>query len=262
MQLDDAYANSAHIPDGESYYARWEAAADAFRVRHPLSELDVPYGAQKRQTFDVFHPDRLAKGTVVFVHGGYWKAGSPAMFSHVAQGAVDAGYSVAMLGYSLAPDARIGAITQEVAAGLTAIAARTSGPLHLVGHSAGGHLVARMGCADVVDRFGADWIGRVARIMPISPLGDLAPLMQTSMNADLQLDEDEVTTESPVRHDAPKVPVHVWVGGAERPAFLDQAQRLAATWGCDITIDPERHHFDVIEGLEDARSPLLTALFS
>jgi len=257
MRLDDDYANAAHIPDGSSYYGWWDAAAARFRDVHSKAEFAVSYGASSRQVFDLFHPLGPSKGTVIFVHGGYWMAGSAGMFSHLAAGSVRSGYSCAVLGYSLTPDVRIAQITREIATGVAAIAARTAGPIYLVGHSAGGHLVARMGCADVV----ADWGARVARIMPISPLGDLGPLLETSMNATLRLDAVEVEAESPVRHSAPEIPVHVWVGAREIPVFLAQAKRLQQAWGCDLTIEPERHHFDVIDGLAVPQSAILQTLF-
>jgi len=183
-------------------------------------------------------------------------AGSPRDFSHLGAGSLEAGLSFAMVAHTLAPMARISDITAEVTTAIGAIAARTKGPLHLVGHSAGGHLVARM------NGVGAD-ASRVARVMPISPLSDLEPLMQTSMNATLGIDAQEAVAESPVS--APKGcarPATVWVGAAERPAFLDQASWLADHWGCAQVIEPARHHFDVIEGLEDAESAMMTALLS
>ena len=82
------------------------------------------------------------------------------------------------------------------------------------------------------------------------------------MNDGLRLDGGEAEAESPVLHAAPDVPVTVWVGAEERPVFLDQARWLAEAWGCGHRIDPGRHHFDVIEGLEDAESPLVEALLS
>ncbi|WP_296420848.1 alpha/beta hydrolase [Pseudooctadecabacter sp.] len=257
-RLDDAYANSAHIPDGERFYGRWEAAAARFRRSHALGETDVAYGALPRQTYDIFFPDRLSLGTVVFLHGGYWMAGSPSMFSHLAAGICAAGYACAMPGYTLSPEASISQIVQEAALSVAAIAARTTGPIFLAGHSAGGHLAARLGCADMEQ----DWSTRVARIMPISPLGDLSPLMETSMNDTLRLTAQEAQAQSPVGHPAPRAPVHIWVGDAERPVFLEQARGLQAAWDCDLTVEARRHHFDVIEGLEQARSPMLDALFS
>jgi len=248
MTPDQAYANSAFIPDGESFYAMWEAKAAAFRT------------AQSRTRFseqgEIYAPKGPLRGTVVFVHGGYWSAGSPSMFSHLAAGALAAGYAFALPSYTLAPDARIRDITQQIAGRIGEVARAMDGPLYLAGHSAGGHLVARMACADMK----ADWSPRVCRIMAISPLSDLAPLMETSMNATLGIDAQEARAESPIHHAPQDIPVTAWVGGGERPAFLDQAKWLHDAWGCDLTVEGEKHHFDVIEGLEDPTSAMMRAL--
>ena len=256
IDLSDAYANSAHIPNGDSYYADWAARAGAFRAQHKSSELAVPYGPDPRQTYDLFHPATGAKGTVIFVHGGYWMAASPADFSHLAAGAVAAGYACAMPSYRLAPTVRIGDITQDIAAAIMAIAKRTVGPISFVGHSAGGHLVGRMVCLDRA----ADWHTRVHHVVAISPLSDLAPLMQTQMNETLGIDLINAQRESLLSYPRHDIPVTAWVGALERPAFLDQSRWLSDHWQCDLVIDPDRHHFDVIDGLEDPRSPLMARL--
>lgn len=256
MTQDEAYANSAYIPDGESYYARWTDQAAVFRGVHADAELGVSYGDCTRQSYDIFHPSGSAKGTVIFVHGGYWLASGPRDFSHLAAGAVAGGYACAMPSYRLAPDARIADITRNIAAAIGAIARRTTGPIYLAGHSAGGHLVARMACVDMA----ADWSLRVARVMAISPISDLAPLMETSMNATLGIDAAEALAESPVNLTPQHVAVTAWVGGAERPAFLDQAQWLRIAWDCNLTIEADLHHFDVIEGLEAPHSAMMRAL--
>jgi hypothetical protein len=81
------------------------------------------------------------------------------------------------------------------------------------------------------------------------------------MNDDFRLDRAEAIAESPaLLTRRTGVPVHVWVGGAERPAFLDQARRLGNAWACPVTVDAGRHHFDVIEGLEAPDSALMSAL--
>jgi hypothetical protein len=102
--------------------------------------------------------------------------------------------------------------------------------------------------------------GRLARVVPISPLSSLAPLMRTGMNATLRLDAEEAAAESPMLRPRPSVPVTVWVGEAERPAFRDQALWLSQAWGAPLVVDPGRHHFDVIAGLEEPDSPLTQAV--
>jgi arylformamidase len=53
---------------------------------------------------------------------------------------------------------------------------------------------------------------------------------------------------------------HVWVGAQERPAFLWQARLLSEEWACPWTPEPGRHHFDVIDRLSRADSPLMAAI--
>lgn len=255
MDADTAYANAQFIPDGDSYPARWAEAAARFRET-AICELDLPYGEGPREVLDLFHPSRLARGVVVFVHGGYWMKFDKSLWSHLAAGALDQGWAVAMPSYDLCPDIRISGITRQIAAAVEHAAGRVPGPVRLAGHSAGGHLVARMACRDVRLRCA----GRIERVVPISPLGDLAPLRETSMNATLGIDAEEAAAESPRLRDRRPGDVRVWVGGEERPVFLEQAEGLAMAWDVPLTVEPGRHHFDVIEGLEEARSALCEAV--
>ena len=253
---DRDYMNGAFIPGAADYAERW--ARDAAAMRAELgarAELDIAYGPGPRERLDLFLPEGTPRGVVVFVHGGYWHLFDKSCWSHLAAGPLARGFAVAMPGYTLAPDARIAEITAGIARACGVIAGRLAGPMVVTGHSAGGHLAARMGCADLTLP--------VARVVPISPLTELGPLMATEMNAVLKIDEAEAAAESPARiplRDG--VSAHVWVGADERPAFLWQARVLAEEWHCPWTTDPGRHHFDVIEGLSDPASPLCAALTS
>ncbi|AWB47516.1 alpha/beta hydrolase [Gemmobacter aquarius] len=251
--LDDDYANGAYIKGGDAYLARWQRQAGAFRqVMVPRARLGLAYGPGERQALDLFLPDSTPKGLMVFVHGGYWIEGHRELWSHLAAGAVTRGWACALPSYTLAPEARIHDMTTEIAAATTHAASLVAGPVVVTGHSAGGHLAARMGCSDIA----AD----VARVVPIAPLADLAPLMQTAMNDKLRLDAAECAAESPARLTLrPDTTAHVWVGAQERPAFLWHARLLSERWNCPWTPEPTRHHFDVIDGLTDPASPLMEA---
>jgi hypothetical protein len=81
------------------------------------------------------------------------------------------------------------------------------------------------------------------------------------MNNDLRMDLPEARAESPALHARRQdVSAHVWVGGAERPSFLDQARRLGNAWTCPVTVEPDLHHFNVIDGLERADSLLMQTI--
>ena len=253
---DRDYANGAFIPGADSVVARWQADAAAFRARlGARARLDLAYGPDPRQRLDLFLPETAPQGTLVFIHGGYWLAFTPADFSHLAAGALARGWAVALPGYTLAPEARIGAMTQDIARAIRHLAALSPGPIHVTGHSAGGHLAARMGCADLDLP--------VARVVPISPLAELGPLIATRMNESLRIDTDEAASESPARLALrPGTSAHLWVGAQERPAFLWQARTLSEEWSCPWTTAPGRHHFDVIDALADPGSDLVSTILA
>lgn len=257
---DTAYANAPFIPGAETFPPRWKADAESFRTSlGPRARLKLPYGRGARQKFDLFLPEEPPLGLMMFVHGGFWRAFGREDWSHFAAGGVDRGWAVAVPSYTLAPQARIRDITAEMVQALAAGAEAVPGvDIALTGHSAGGHQCARLVCEGVLDGALA---ARVVRAVPISPLSDLRPLMATRMNEDFRLDMAEAEAESPSLYLPRKgTGVHVWVGAAERPAFIDQARWLSAAWNCPLTIDPGRHHFDVIDGLCDGESPLMRTI--
>jgi len=263
MKNDTAYANREFIPDAESYPDRWADEARAWREVEAAvgrARLNTPYGAHDRERFDLFHPAGRPEGLVVFVHGGYWRLFDRSFWSHFSAGATARGWAVAMPSYPLAPEVGIDQITRSIAAAIDHAAGYVAGPIALAGHSAGGHLVARMACADAgLSRETRD---RLSSIVPISPVSDLRPLIETSMNVDFKLDDAKAVAESPaLQAKAVDLPVSIWVGGDERPAFLDQARWLAEAWTrSDLTIVEGRHHFDVIDALRDPDSGMLNAL--
>ncbi len=266
VDWDDAYANAPHVPGGEDYPARWEEKAAAFRTLMETEgriEADISYGAADREKFDLFRPKGTAQGLAVFIHGGYWYAFDKSIWSHLAAGPLARGWAVAIPSYTLAPNARISTITRQVGHAIEAAAKLADGPLTLSGHSAGGHLATRMICRDtpLPDTVAA----RIRRVVSISGVHDLRPLMMTTLNELLYLDEAEAVAESPaLNRPVTGANLMCWVGGDERPEFVRQNDLLANVWtglGANASAShaPGRHHFNVIEDLEDADS-MLSAL--
>ncbi|MCA3597676.1 MAG: alpha/beta fold hydrolase [Methylobacterium sp.] len=259
----DAYNNMGHIPGGPDYPPRWMAEAAAFReamLAGGRAELDIPYGEKPRNRFDLFRPESAAKGLLVFVHGGWWIAFDKSVWSHLAQGAVAAGWAVALPSYTLAPEARIGEITREIAQAITVAAPRIGGPILLAGHSAGGHLVTRMVCRDAP--LSEAVLARIRRVTSISGLHDLRPLMKIAANEKLRIDAAEAQAESPaLLEPLPDARVACAVGAEERPEFLRQNDLLANIWfGLEARTSslhiPGCHHFNVVDGMKDRDSRL------
>lgn len=256
MDWNAAYDNAGFIPGAGDYVARWSAEAAAFRSASTDARLGMAYGPHARQATDLFLPEAPPKGLVVFVHGGYWRRFDRTDWSHFATGALARGWAVAMPGYPLCPEVTIPQITASVRAGIETVANEIAGPIILTGHSAGGHLVARMPGAGLAKPV----LDRVARIVPISPVSDLRPLLKTDMAETLRLDPATAEAASPCLAPRPAAEVSVWVGAEERPVFLDQARWLAEAWERPLRIAPGRHHFDVIDDLLGADTPLMHSL--
>ena len=265
---DDAYANAPHIPGADGYLERWPARAAAFRAR--LADAGRPvgtlaHGPRPRERTDVFRPPAgaPARGVAVIVHGGYWMRFEPRTFSHLAAGALGRGWLVALPGYPLCPDASIGDIEASTCRAIELAASLAPGPVRLAGHSAGGHLVTRAACADA--SLDSAVAARVERVLSISGVHDLVPLLATSMNRMLGLDPDGARARSPARSTPrPGTRAIAWVGADERPEFVRQNALLGHAWrarGAEVAVrvEPGRHHFDVIEDLERDDSAMLEA---
>jgi acetyl esterase/lipase len=200
----------------------------------------------------------------VFVHGGYWLRFDKSYFTHLAQGAVAHGFAVAIPSYTLCPQASIPQITSEIAMAIIQAASMVEGPLHLAGHSAGGHLVARM--ATTTTPLNRSLQQRLRKIVPISAVTDLRPLLNLEMNKDFRLDLEQARLESPVLQEPlAGTDITTWVGAEELPEFVRQSQALANLWsGFDVRIDqveePDRHHMNILDGLEQADHPLTRKL--
>ncbi|TAN17335.1 MAG: alpha/beta hydrolase [Rhizobiaceae bacterium] len=264
---DNAYANSANIAGSDRWPALWIDAANAFRDARSAAgkaRLDLPYGDRFRNRFDLFLPDAAPKGLVVFIHGGYWKAFDKSEWSHLAAGPLDNGYAVAMPTYTLCPDIRIAGIVREVGAAIEAAACMVDGPMMLTGHSAGGHLASRMICAEAP--LSAATQARIRNVVSISGVHDLRPMMKTKMNEILGLDEAEAIGESPaLLRPMENARITCWAGGGERHEFLRQNALLANIWtGLGATtacvVEPDRHHYSIVDGLADADHPLTRTL--
>lgn len=260
---DDAYTNGAYIEGGSLYPARWAQAAAAFReclLAEGRAKLDIAYGPDDRNRFDLFLPEGEPRGLAVFVHGGYWLAFDKSSWSHLAAGALAHGFAVAMPSYILAPQASIADITRQIGAAIAAAAAHVGGPITLAGHSAGGHLVSRMACTDAP--LPEAVTARLSHIVSISGLHDLRPLLHTKMNEALKLDAAMAMTESAALL-TPRgaAVVSCIVGADERPEFRRQNDLLVNIWtGMGVRIAGKqiasRHHFNVIEDLADPESEL------
>ena len=266
---DDAYANGANVPNGSRWPDAWVEPAQ--RMRDELesagrAKLGLSYGPGDRNRFDLFLPEGVPKGLVVFIHGGYWKSMERSYWSHLAQGSLAHGHAFTVPSYTLCPDIRIAGIVEEIGAAIIAAADLVPGDIRLTGHSAGGHLCARMICEhsplpQAVKQ-------RVVHSVPIAGVHDLRPIMRTAMNDVLHIDDEEAKAESPaLLMPMAGARVTAWVGAAERSEFVRQSALLANIWtglGARTAFyaEPDTHHFTAIDGLADPDHALTRTLLA
>ncbi|AOR66701.1 esterase [Burkholderia stabilis] len=257
--LDAAYLNTKAVPDFPALLAscqsRSAALYDAIAGRRELR-----YGALPAQRYDWLPCGQPGAPLFVFIHGGYWQHCAKEDFAYAASGPLARGYDVVLAEYTLAPTASMTDIVAEIGALLDHLAADRDGlgiagrPIHLSGHSAGGHLTAMYRAHPAV-----------AAALSISPLVDLEPISLCCLNDKLQLTAQEIEACSPLRHIGPGAPTVVAVGDAELPELIRQAHDYAAA--CDAAGEriahvqlPGMKHFAVLDDLANPDGKMLAAL--
>ncbi len=224
VALDAAYNNSAAVADSARLLADFQARSASLRAAQSRY-LDLRYGPAERNRIDYFAAD--ARGPVlVFIHGGYWQMRAKETFNFLASGPLAHGIHVAFVGYTLAPDIRLGGIVAEVRAAIAWLAERVAGfggdpaRICVAGWSAGGHLTA-MTLNEPAVKGG----------LAISGIYDLEPVRLCYINDKLRLEADEALRLSPLRH-VPQcsVPLILACGGDELPELQRQSGEYAAAW--------------------------------
>ncbi|MFD2262438.1 alpha/beta hydrolase [Lacibacterium aquatile] len=252
---DRQYNNRLIVPDFADYFAAWKTRTAEARAAY--MPLHIPYGDHARQAVDLFRAP-APRGTLFFIHGGYWRAFSREDFAWIAPPFLAAGISVALPSYRLCPEVGISDIAADIEQALTTTWSRLGQHerrrLVVSGHSAGGHLTAHC----LATKFEGKDAPYITSGLSISGLFDLAPLMRTSMNDDLKLDPISADTLSPLHR--PRVsaaPLLSVYGGSEPPEWHHQSDRLASQWP-DVTSAalPFRNHFTALDALADPEHSL------
>ncbi len=143
-------------------------------------------------------------------------------FACLAEGLAAHGWSVALPGYTLAPDAGLAAIAAEMRVALDWLAANgpshgVAGPMVLSGWSAGGHLTALL-----LDH------PAVTAGLAVSGIYEIGPLRDTYLNDKLRLTDDEIETLSPLRLPVVRKPLAIAYGSNEVPALVNDSRLLHA----------------------------------
>jgi arylformamidase len=271
LMLSDAQREQRYSPssaiggDYQPFIASYAALSQAARSRVPML-ANRRYGVAPRALLDFFpaakqHNNTQLPGLLVFIHGGYWQELSKDESAFLAPAWHEAGFAHAVLGYTLAPQARVGEIVAQCIEAIAFLRSQAvalgfdANNIVVAGSSAGAYLAAACAAQPSLNLRG---------IVPISGIFDLRPLVGTSINSALGLDLDQAQVLSELISGSPLVPGVISWGEIETEAFKQQSRQLAVQLSskgqnCKAFEIPARNHFDVVHELGDPASALFQA---
>lgn len=256
-QLDLGFNNTTHVPETPSIVAEWDRLSAEMRARHPQS-LDLRYGPRERNRIDFLKANNGGP-TLVFIHGGYWQTRAKETFAFCARGPMAHGINVALIGYTLAPDATLDQIVDEVRTGIDTLVnelpalGSSADNMVVSGWSAGGHLSSMT-------------LGHphIKAGLLISGIYDLEPIRHSYLNAKLGLDEAMSRRNSPVLQPGGiDKPVIIVAGSGELPLLRKQSADFAAhraIHGLPVVYEeiPGANHFTMMDELASPSGRLTT----
>jgi arylformamidase len=251
--------NGVAVSGSADMVAGWERRSTEMRARHS-DHLDLRYGPRERNRID-FLKAREKGPTLLFIHGGYWQGRAKEAFTIFADGPMAHGINVALIGYTLAPDATLDQIVGEIHAGIDYLAGQLpalggdAGRIVVSGWSAGGHLTSM-----------ALSHPRVGAGVAISGIYDLEPVRHSYLNVKLGLDEAMSRRNSPVMRTAgPMKPLSLVVGASELPLLRRQTADFAchrAKFGLPVTYEeiPGANHFTIMNEMVSPTGRITTLI--
>jgi arylformamidase len=259
QDLDLGLNNSVAVAGSGDMANGWEQRSAELRTRHP-GHVELRYGPRERNRIDFLKAADKAP-TLLFIHGGYWQMRSKEVFTIFAEGPMAHGINVALIGYTLAPEATLEEIIAEIHAGidyltgeLPALGAAADG-IVVSGWSAGGHLTAM-----------ALSHPKVKAGMAISGIYDLEPIRHSYLNVKLGLDEAMSRRNSPMAQaGGPTKPLALVVGAAELPLLRKQTADFAghrARYGLPVSYEevPGANHFTILPEMQSPKGRITTLI--
>ncbi|WP_305989056.1 alpha/beta hydrolase [Roseibium sp. MMSF_3544] len=237
-----------------AFWSDWRDKA-SLEVGRNVPFERVPYGDHDRQWVEIADCGGSGGQLVpVFLHGGYWRALTAEGHRCCMTGLSAFGPKCGNVEYRLMPDFRLADLVSDATAAVTALAGifPESSKLLLVGHSAGAHLA-------VSAALNPGLAGRIAGVVAMSGVYDLAPVARSFLQDEIGLTEEEISTHSLIGKQ-PGTPLICVVGGRETDEFQSQSRKMAESVGAAHLRVRGAHHMNILSDLNSAKSPLIEAL--
>jgi hydroxypyruvate isomerase len=270
--LDKEYDNRKKVENAAEHIVWYSETSEVTR-NSMTSSLNLTYGNTADETLDLFFPNGSDKGNEdrpvhVFIHGGYWKALHKDDFSYVANCLNETNGICAVINYSLIPTVSLDQLVQQCQQSLMWLWQNISdygGDRELItlsGHSAGGHLVARM--------IGTDWNKLDPKLptdlikggISLSGIFDLEPIQLSFLNDDLQLDTPCSRRNSPVHlFNRNNCELVCLFGEHEGEEYRSQSESISEVWpNTDAQMLEGHDHFTIVQEMNQAHSTVSTTI--
>ncbi len=270
-ELDAHYNPRIAVPDFAQHFEAYKTRSAESHARIG-GQFDLRYGPGPLQTYDLHAPDRAkAAPLLIIVHGGYWRGLDKSLHGFLVEPFFKAGAVAANINYDLCPAVPLDAIVRQTQEAIAHLAAKASSfgadpaRLHLLGHSAGAHLIAAAYALPWPAELGAR--PKPASLTLVSGIYDPEPVLHIPVNAEIGLDGATARRNNVIAQPLrlPQSRVLVAVGDAEPASWIEQsldfhAACRAAGTPADLMRIAGGNHFSILYALAEAKQPLASAL--
>ena len=266
-ELEREYTPASRVANIQTYLDDY--ATRGHHARQTISHQQIKYGEHPDEWMwhaPIDSPKTESYKIFVFVHGGFWRRLSANDGTFLTPAWRNLGYDTASINYSLCPSESLEKLVDQTKQAIQFLTTMYKpAEMLLVGHSAGAHLVAMNLYTENETKY--------AGALLISGIYDLEPILHTSINNDIKLNETTANNLSPINHLARNTtlkiknntPVAIVWGENETDEFKRQSTEFATAWSVSNPGSPSltkeiasRNHFDVLDDL--AKSDVIDLL--
>ncbi|WP_443630843.1 alpha/beta hydrolase fold domain-containing protein [Candidatus Njordibacter sp. Uisw_056] len=254
-KLEQEYSPSSCVDDIMVYlndYTNYSKEA-----QNNLSyQSNLAYSDTMGEVLDYF-PAATGGPLVVYIHGGYWQKLSKDDSCVMAPGALEQGINLAVIDYTLAPEATVNHMIAQCCRAIAWLIAQSQklgfdcSKVIIAGSSAGGHL-----CASVLQAAQQSLHGlspqAISGAVLLSGVYDLRPLVNTYINEPLNLTNQSATELSPGLYSNQGLPPCILAYGSnETQEFKRQSEEYHQQLLSDGVKSQcfevaGRNHFDIV----------------
>ncbi len=224
--LEREYTPASRVENIQIFLDEYARAGQA--SRQTISHAKLQYGQHNDAWLWLAQntkPNESNQKLIAFVHGGFWRRLSADDGTFLTPGWHELGFSAAPVNYSLCPNEPLETLVKQTSQAIDyLLQSYEPQNITLIGHSAGAQLVAMKLCNPDSPKFGG--------AIMVSGIFDLEPIVNTSVNDAVRLNEQSARELSPINFvaNAKDTPIAIIWGENETDEFKRQSRDFATAW--------------------------------